>query len=57
MIDVWDYVGKDIALNTFVLRFAFTAERCVAQLQQLENCDAVHTFLREFIRDKELEGA
>lgn len=52
MIDVLDYVGKDIALNTFVLRFAFAVEKCVAQLQQLENCDVVHTFLRVFIRDK-----
>ena len=52
MIDVSDYVGKDVALNTFVLRFAFTAERCVAQLQQLENCDSVDTILRVFVRDK-----
>lgn len=52
MIGVSDYVGKDIALNTFVLRFEFTADRCVAQLQQLENCDAVHMFLWVFVRDK-----
>jgi len=49
MIGVGDYVFKDISSVAFVLRFVFSAENCVAQLQHLKKCDVVHIFFREFI--------
>ena len=48
-IELRDYVGTDITPKSYVLRSVLGTEKHVATIQQLENCDALHTFWRVFI--------